>query len=216
MGEARNRWSGLAWIGIGCGGLLTVGAILFCAWSYSVSKRIAEADNPTAAIFEMLLRLEPTVESPDDDGGTGTNTFRDWFGNEVRIQSLPGADGTVTISSDDTTTTIFNGSGEAVELPSWLAEYPGTKTGVRSSLSTSNGTSIGSYSFVADDTHEALAFYRSRITALGMTPEGRNYSFGKNTFETVKGRSRDYELSVTASRSDRRSLVVVTYSGPAE
>ena len=216
MGETLNRWGRLACAGIGCGGLLLVCAILFCVWGYSVSKRIAEADNPTAAMFETLLQLDPTIGSLDVDEETGTKTFRDWFSNEVRIQSMPLADGPITISSNEGTTTVFGGSGDAVELPSWMTEYPGTKTAVNGFSSTSNGTRIGSYSFVADDTHDALAFYRHQITALGMTTEGRTYSFGKNTFETIKGRSRDYELSVTASRSDRRSQVTVTYSGPAE
>lgn len=189
---------------------------MFCVWGYSVSKRIAEADNPTAAMLEMMLRLDPTTEeSPDGDGGAGTKIFRDWFGNEIRIQSLPGTDGPVTIGSGDGTTSIGS-SGGVVEVPTWLAEYPGTKTAVRGFSSISNGTRVGMYSFVADDTHDALAFYRHQITTLGMTPESRTYSFGKNTFETIKGRSRGYELSVTASKSDRRSQVAVTYSGPAE
>lgn len=216
MSEANRRWGGLEWIGIGCGGLLTAGALLFFVWGYSVSKRIAEADNPTAAMLEMMLLDPTTVESLDGDGGAGTKVFRDWLRNEVHIQSLPGTDGPVTISSGDGTTTAIDSSGEAVKGPSWLAEYPGTKIAVSGFSSTSDGTYTGSYSFVADDTPDALAFYRRQITALGMTPESRTYSFGKNTFETIKGRSRDYEVSVTTSRSDRRSRVAVIYSGPAE
>jgi hypothetical protein len=242
MSEQKKGLSPLAWIGIGCGGLLLIGAVVLSVGGYFAVKTASDfvGDNPAAAAAEALVRLNPELELVDSDRETGTITVRHTptgevatvnysqleqggltFGNgqgeEVRIQSnVSGDGGPISITGSNGTSMSIGGSGAAVEVPDWIGVYPGPKTDVGGYAATADGKRSGIYSFGTNDAGAALSYYEGRLEALGLEANRSSFSGGGNTVETVQGRSNDYQLSAAATTTADGARLTVTYSGPVE
>lgn len=243
MSEPKKGLSPLAWIAIGCGGLLLIGIVVLSVGGYFAAKTVSDyvGDNPAAAAAEAMVRLNPELELVESDRGAGTITirekstgkevtvnysqlergelvFEDGEGEEVRIQgNASGGDGgPITITGNGGSTFSMGASGAAVEVPSWLGEYPGTKTDVGGYSATSNGKRSGIYSFATNDAKAALSYYEGRLEALGLQVDRSSFSGGGNTVESIQGRSNDYQISAAATTSAEGVRLTVTYSGPAE
>ena len=242
MTEPKKGLSPLAWIGIGCGGLLLIGILVVSVGGYFAAKTVSDfvGDNPAAAAAEAIVRINPELELVESDREAGTITIRekstgkevtvnysqlergelvfgDAEGEEVRIQSGTSGDGgPISITGSDGSSVSMGAAGAAVEAPSWLGEYPGTKTEVGGYAATSNGKRSGIYSFATDDAAAALSYYEGRLQALGLEADRSSFSGGGNTVETVQGRSAEYEISAAATTTPEGARLTVTYSGPAE
>lgn len=143
--------------------------------------------------------------------------FDDGSGEEVRIDSSAASDGgPISITGGNGSTMSIGGSGAAVEVPSWLGEYPGAKTDVGGYAATANGKRSGMYSFATNDAAAALTYYEGRLEALELEVNRSSFSGGGNTVETVQGRSNEYQISAAATTSSDGVRLTVTYSGPAE
>lgn len=242
MSEPKKGLSPLAWIGIGCGGLLLIGVAVLGVGGYFAAKTASDflGDNPAAAAAEALVRINPELELVESDREAGTLTVRekstgkevtvnysqleqgqlvfgDGQGEEVRIQSGASGDGgPISITGSDGSVLSMGGSDAAVEVPSWLGEYTGTKTDVSGYAATSNGKRSGIYSFATNDAAAALSYYEGRLKALGLEANRSSFSGGGNTVETIQGRSAEYEISAAATTTAGGARLTVTYSGPAE
>jgi len=242
MTEQKKGLSTLAWIGIGCGGLLLVGIVVISVGGYFAAKTAADfiGDNPAAAAAEAIVRLNPELDLIDSDREAGTITIRekstgkevtvnysqlergellfgDGAGEEVRIDSSAAASGgPISITGADGASMSIGGSGAAVEVPSWLGQYSGAKTDVGGYAATSNGKRSGIYSFATNDGAAALSYYEGRLKALGLEVNRSSFSGGGNTVESVQGKSAEYEISASATTSPDGARLTVTYSGPAE
>jgi len=244
MTEQKKGLSPLAWIGIGCGGLLLIGMLVVGVGGYFAAKTASDfmGDNPVAAAAEAIVRINPELDLVDSDRDAGTITirekatgkevtvnysqlergelvFEDGEGEEVRIQADTtgaGDGGPISITGSDGATLSMGASGAAVEVPSWLGEYPGAKTDVGGYAATSNGNRSGIYSSATNDAAAALSFYEGRLEALGLEANRSSFSGGGNTVESVQGRSAEYEISASATITADGARLTVTYSGPAE
>lgn len=242
MSEQKKGLSPLAWIGIGCGGLLLLGIVVLSVGGYFAAKTASEfmGDNPTAAAAEALVRINPELDLVDSDREAGTITIRekstgkevtvnysqlkqgqlvfgDGQGEEVRIQSSASGDGgPISITGSNGSVVSMGASGAAVEVPSWLGEYPGTKTDVGGYAATADGKRSGIYSFATNDAAAALSYYEGRLEALGLEANRSSFSGGGNTVETVQGRSAEYQISAAATTTADGARLTVTYNGPAE
>ena len=243
MSEPKKGLSPLAWIGIGCGGLLLIGVVVLSVGGYFFVKTASDfvGDNPAAAAAEAMVRINPELELVDSNREAGTITirekstgkevtvnysqlergeliFEDGEGEEVRIQSgASGGDGgPISITGSGGSTFSMGTSGAAVEVPNWLGEYPGAKTDVGGYAATSNGKRSGIHSFATDDAAAALSYYEGRLQALSLEVNRSSFSGGGNTVETVQGQSDEYQISAAATTSSEGVRLTVTYSGPAE
>lgn len=85
----RRGLSPLAWVGIGCGGLLLVGAIvggIAITWSIRKAKEVVgdlnefaqEMErNPAKAAAELVVKVNPNLELVESDEAAGTMTIRE-------------------------------------------------------------------------------------------------------------------------------------------
>lgn len=245
MSEPKKGLSPLAWVGIGCGGLLIIGIIVVTVGGYFVAKTVQEAvgDNPAAAAAEAIVALNPELELIESDREAGTMTVResstgkqvtvdysalergelsfdDGSGETVSIDASAAVaaaaeGGPITINSGGSTMTI-GGAGAATEVPSWLGEFPGTKSDEGGYTATANGKRSGIYSFKTDDAAAALAYYEGRLEVLGLDVDRSSFSGGGNSMESVQGRNSDYNITAAATSSSDEVQITVTYSGPAE
>ncbi len=239
MSEPKKGLSPLAWIGIGCGGLLLIAIVVFSIGGYFAVKTASEfvGDNPAAAAAEAMVGLNPELELVESDRDAGTITirekstgkeitvnysqlergelvFEDGTGEEVRIQGNASGDGGPISITGSEGTFSMGISGAAVEVPSWLGEYPGTKTEVGGYSATSNGKRSGIYSFATNDAAAALSYYEGRLQALGLDVNRSSFSGGGDTVESIQGRSDEYQISASATSSPEGVRMTVTYSGP--
>ena len=146
MTEPKKGLSPLAWIGIGCGGLLLIGILVVSVGGYFAAKTVSDfvGDNPAAAAAEAIVRINPELELVESDREAGTITIRekstgkevtvnysqlergelvfgDAEGEEVRIQSGTSGDGgPISITGSDGSSVSMGAAGAAVEAPSWL------------------------------------------------------------------------------------------------
>ncbi|MEM7049782.1 MAG: hypothetical protein AAF604_08985 [Acidobacteriota bacterium] len=77
---AKKGLHPLAWVAIGCVGLLLVTAVLFTIGGIFVGKKVNEfaggfEDNPALAAAEMIVRLNPELELVESDPEAGTLTI---------------------------------------------------------------------------------------------------------------------------------------------
>ena len=78
----------LAWIAIGCGGIVVLGGIAFTliGWlAVSKMKDVASdfEDNPTRAAAELMVRMNPELEMVESDEDAGTLTVREKSSGKV-------------------------------------------------------------------------------------------------------------------------------------
>ena len=88
MTEPKKGLSPLAWIGIGCGGLLLIGILVVSVGGYFAAKTVSDfvGDNPAADAAEAIVRINPELELVESDREAGTITIREKStGKEVTV-----------------------------------------------------------------------------------------------------------------------------------
>lgn len=117
---AKKGLSPLAWVGIGCAGLLLLGIIGFVALgAFAVkkgkdvleeatgSRSIADIaddfkDNPAQAMAETVVRMNPDLELVASDASEGTITFRNSkTGEQATLNFEDIAEGRFSVSTDE-------------------------------------------------------------------------------------------------------------------
>ena len=78
---AKKGLSGLAWVGIGCGGLILLGIIASVIFSIFIVKKTKELgadfnENPERAAAELVINFNPEYEKVSTDDEAGTMTIR--------------------------------------------------------------------------------------------------------------------------------------------
>lgn len=120
--KTKKGLSPWAWVGIGCGGLLVVGLLLFIALSVFVFKKGKEAlqeasgsgsfqefvddlkDNPVKTAAEMAINVNPDLELLSTDDEAGTITFRNTkTGEKATLDFQDIAEGRFSVKTDEGT-----------------------------------------------------------------------------------------------------------------
>lgn len=113
-GAGKKDISPIAFVGIGCGGLIMVGIILLVGgwiWGTKKAKELGLdfEKNPERAVAEMVVNISPDLEKISSDEKAGTMTIRTKDGKET------------TLSYKDISEGKFNLPGE-IPLPAEVEE----------------------------------------------------------------------------------------------
>lgn len=206
----------VAWILIGCLGLLLLAALGFGACTFFVGskvKNMAEefAENPGKAAAEMAVKLNPDLELVETDDAAETVTVRDkktgeevtldWSeiaeGNfsmrtnegEFRVNATGDGEGAVIsmTGEDGESTQIFGGSASA-DVPDWVPMPDGAGQTISAYSSRSGGEVSGTFSFATSESvDEVLAFYAEELAGAGYEVSQSNYSGGGRSGGGVNG-----------------------------
>ena len=113
--QVKKGLPALAWIGIGCGVIILIGAIALVAGGVFVAKKVKDVagdfeKNPALASARMIVKLNPEWEEVSTDDKAGTITVREKkTGKEMTFGLDDLAKGRVTLSSEGKSYTVEAG-----------------------------------------------------------------------------------------------------------
>jgi hypothetical protein len=196
----------LAWIGIGCGVLVVIVAVVLVVGSLFMVKKAKQVagdldfdENPGLAAARLVVRLNPELEEVEVDEEAGTITVRStktgelvtvdfediqegkisWSTDdgEVTIDaSGDEGDGTLSVTTDDKTWKLETGVETTGEIPDWVPIYPGTEVEGSHVVSGDDGLT-GGFRLQTDDSVDAVVeSYRSVLEERGFTVQVNSFS----------------------------------------
>lgn len=239
----KGGLSTLAWIAIGCVGLIVVCLVILLAGLGFLAKKGSEMlgefqDNP-AKIAEMVVRVNPELEVVETDDEAGTITVRNKRTDEVLTVDLDelkegrlsflteegevsmeiageGEGGSLRVSKGGEETLTYGG-GAAAEMPSWVPVYSDLEPeGIFSMRE--EGRVSGAFSLTTSDAvAEVMSFYEGRMADLGFTVERSDFSGPSGQQGQLRGTTDSGErgLTVTISSQEDATQIVVNYEGSA-
>lgn len=110
----------LAWVGIGCGGILLVAitvVILAVGWFKNKVREFTENPEKTAA--EFFVNMHPELEKVSSDDGKGEMTIRDTSGKETTVSYKDLAEGRLSVQDSEGNEMIFGGA-DLSQIPDWV------------------------------------------------------------------------------------------------
>lgn len=120
----------LAWVGIGCGGIVLIGIVCFALaafWGFKKVKEVAKelAANPGKASAEFVVASNKDLEKVSENDETGEMTIRiKSSGQQLTLKYDDLAKGRVMVKDKDGNVTQL-GLGDLERVPAWIPRYPG-------------------------------------------------------------------------------------------
>ena len=228
----------LAWVAIGCGGLLLLVLIgFFAAGAFVVNKakgwvEKAEA-NPALAAAEMVVRMNPEIDLVSKDEAAGTMTVRNKkTGETVTLSFDEIAEGRFSIEKDGERTAIsvgqesaggglriegpdgemvFGVSADREKIPGWVPLYPGASFEGQGVLTAGSSTQGTFSQQTVDSRQEVAAFYRARFEELGIpvqTVTAEGGEGGDTTWLTGSVGGRTLGVHIGAAEGGRTAVQI--------
>lgn len=207
--------SGIAWLGIGCGGILLI-AIIAVIWlaKAGVDKFKEFAANPHKTAAEMVIAGNPDLTKLSQDEGKGTMTIRTKDGKEMTFSYRDIAAGKFTVTDADGNATTL-GSTDLSQVPAWVPKADDMSDGISiyhtASASGVNGQFSGKSSKGLED---LKSFFESAASGLGLS-SGSNSSMnlGGTSVATIEysGNGKSLKIVMT-EKSGSPTLINTNYS----
>lgn len=125
--QKKKGISPIAWIAIGCVGLIVIAGLVLMAGGLFVAKKGADfareiQEDPGAAsrkLAEMAIRMNPDYEIVETNDDEGTITFRDERSGEVTTMNFQDiADGKFSVTDEDGKTSTMSFGADGIEARS--------------------------------------------------------------------------------------------------
>lgn len=203
---AKKGIPAIAWVGIGCGGLIII-AIIAGGFIFSKLKGKFDefAKNPEKAAAELVVATNPELEMVSQDDESGKMTIRTKDGEEMTLSYKDVAEGRITMTDAEGNVTRI-GSADLSQVPAWVPKPDGLTDAVSLFHSEAGAKTTGQFSGKTQQDAETLkSFYQKAASDLGM-------SSSSNTSMSANGTSVN-----SLSFSDKgRSLTVIVTEKPGE
>ncbi|MFM2198486.1 MAG: hypothetical protein RLZZ505_1918 [Verrucomicrobiota bacterium] len=161
---ATKGMSAMAWVGIGCGGLLVI-ALALGVYGFFIAKNALGkfTSNPQKAAAEFVLSRNPAFEMVSQDDAKGTMTIRTKDGEEMTVSYKDIAEGKITLKDKDGNVTQI-GSQDLSAVPGWVPK-PADLSGGVSLFHTESATEVtGQFAGKSSmDAEAIIAFYESEF-----------------------------------------------------
>ncbi len=184
---AKKGMSALAWVGIGCGGLLVIALGLGVYGFFLAKKKIDEfAANPEKAAAEMIVSMQPDLKVLSQDEAKGTMTLRTKDGEEMTLSYKDIQDGKFIVTDKDGNTTRI-GSADLSQVPAWVPKAPDLTEGLSVLHSEAGGKVTGQFSGKSAMKAEDLKkFFEEQANAAGFTSfTSKNLNTGGANIHTL-------------------------------
>ena len=206
----------LAWVGIGCGGLLLLGiiagAFLFGAVKRKYDEAVKEfAENPEKMVAEQVVSMNPDLEMLSEDDEAGEMTIRNSAtGEETTITYRDLAEGKLTVKGKDGSVTQL-GSAEISSVPAWVPVYPTMDNPVLPFHQDKAGEIHGLLSFTTSDApDDVIAFYEGGMSSASQSSSSVNVGDLERASKTFRDGKKKLSIS-TQRASGKPTQVQVGY-----
>ena len=205
----------IAWVGIGCGGLLLIAIIAGIFLFKAGAEKFREfAENPEKAGAEMMVSLNPDLEMVSQDDGKGEMTIRTKDGQEMTLSYKDIAEGKLVMRDAEGNETVI-GSGDLSRVPAWVPKAPDLSEGVSTFHSNAGGQVSGQFSGKSGKTAEELkTFFEEAAAGQGMTSSSTGSTTLNGTSATTlefSGGGKSLVIVITA-KAGSPALVNTSYS----
>ena len=204
----------LAWVGIGCGGVLLIGIVcVVLAVGWGVRKAKEFGANPGKAAAEMVVSASKDLEKVSENDATGEMTIRvKSSGEQVTLKYDDLAKGRFTVKDKDGKVTQF-GQGDLANVPSWVPRYPGGSDEASVMQSEDSRELSGMVTFTTSDSTEAIKkFYEDEAGKLSLGSSSSS-SMNLNGSDTLsidfKGDKRGLSVNVFGKSGEPLNAQVV-------
>lgn len=203
---AKKGMPAIAWVGIGCGGLLVIALALGVYGFFLAKKKIDEfAANPEKAAAEMIISMHPELKMVSQDVAKGTMTLRTQDGEEMTLSYKDIKEGKFIVTDKDGNTTRI-GSSDLSQVPAWVPKAPDLTEGLSVFHSEAGGKVTGQFSGKSEMEAEALnKFFEEQANAAGFT------SFTSKNLNT--GGTNVYTLAMGADTGKSLSILITENTG---
>jgi hypothetical protein len=212
---ANKGMSPIAWLGIGCGGLLLICAAIGIYAFFIVKKKIGEfAANPEKALAESVIAMNPEFKKLSQDDQKGTMTIRTKNGEELTFSYKDIAEGKIMLKDKDGNTTRI-GSANLSQVPAWVPMVPDLSDGISMFHSEAANEISGQFSGKSARTAEDLrAFFEGEAASLELENESSGSTQADGTSMITLGFSGSGKslTIVIIEKPGEGSLVNTTYS----
>jgi hypothetical protein len=212
---AKKGMPALAWVGIGCGGLLAIGLAIGVYVFIVAKKKFDEfAANPEKAAAELMVSMNPDMEQISADDGKGTMTIRTKDGEEVTLSYKDIAEGKIVITDKEGNITRI-GSSDLSQVPAWVPKAQDLTDGVSVFHSEVGGEIVGQFSGNTPRGAEELrSFFEDEASSLGLTSSTSSSMESGGTATITLGFSgggKSLNIVITA-KPGKATLVNTNYS----
>jgi len=235
----KKGLSPLAWVGIGCLGLLVIGGIVATVATVFVVGKVKEVASemeadPVATTAKLLAAANPDIELVATDKENRTVTFRDvktgeelTFGYDdiengkvtfssgsetAELEVTAGDDGSggLTVKTSEGTATLGAGRS-AKDIPGWVPVYPGV-TPANSFSAEGTGQFTGTFTFTSDSNVQSiLDFYDDKGKQAGLETKSRTTTT-EGAIWVAASSDESRTLTVMASKQRGGMEVVVSFN----
>jgi len=204
----------MAWVGIGCGGIVILGVIgvgLAIGWGVKKAKEFAK--NPSKSTAELIVMGNKDLEKVSEDDATGEMTIRvKSTGETTTIKYDDLAKGKITVKDKDGNVTQIGG-GDVSKIPSWVPRYPGAAA-ESAMFQTEDPKAIsGIMNYQTSDTVDQVKdFYDKETGKLSMTSSSNASGTinGVSTLSmTFSGGKKDLTISASAKAGEPLAVTAI-------
>ena len=219
----------LAWIAIGCGGLIIIAFIVMSAGLWFGGKMVKNVvedleENPAKTIAKGIVMANPELEMVETDDDEGTITVRVKESGELatfdysQIQegklSFESSEGSMTFDTqgdeDGAIITVKTDEGTskwgAGEIAEWLPDYPGAENLQIAYSQKTDESMTGAFGFETEDSiADVVAYYTDEL-------EGDGFEVQENT-TSQNGEVQSAILTANDSESSRQAQVIIAPEG---
>lgn len=177
---AKKGIPAIAWVGMGCGGLVIIAMVIGVVGFFMAKKKFDEfAANPEKAAAQLIVATNPELEKISENEKDGQMTIRTKDGKEVTLSYKDISEGRIVVTDEDGNETSI-GSNDLSKVPAWVPMAPDFTDGVSMFQSVSGGKVSGQFSVkTTSGVEELKAFYERKASDLGLT-SSRNSSMNMN------------------------------------
>jgi hypothetical protein len=205
----------IAWVGIGCGGLLLLAIVAGVFVIYIAKSKLEKfATNPEKAAAELMVSWNPDMEMVSQDEEKGTMTIRTKDGEEMTLSYNDIAEGRIVVTDKDGNTTRI-GSADLSQVPAWVPKAPDLTDAISSYHSETSGEITGLFTGSSPrGSGDLRTFFESEATSLGLTSRSSSSmeSGGTSTVSLgFQGGGKSLNIVITGKPGDG-TLVNTNYS----
>jgi len=214
----KKGLSPLAWIAIGCGGIILIGLVVVVAGGLFVAKKATEVaqefqKNPAYSYAKLIAAANPDIEVVSSDDEKQTVSLKNKKTGEVATIDLEGLkEGRISWITSEGKVSI---GADVGDIPEWVPVRPGSEAKLNFSASADGGVS-GTVSFTSEDgVDDVLDWYRDQLEGQGYQVQTYNADLGdQGKTGTVSGVNEDakHRVSISVSGKDGQTTGLINFS----